>query len=130
MDSSEKEFFDHENHTCCLLLAACTHNYRLGQFTAASSHNVRHLDYNTPRKSRTTGESCLKSFLGIQWGDHTDRLQRAMDNAIKNGQNRGIDGDLLVNVRLDIGKFNLVVGTSNCYKVEGNLVSLKKEPKK
>ncbi|PKH88997.1 hypothetical protein CXF79_03695 [Colwellia sp. Bg11-28] len=34
-------------------------------------------------------------------GPKDNLLQRAMDNAIRNGQKLGIDGDLLVNTRIE-----------------------------
>ena len=52
-----------------------------------------------------------------------------MDNAIKNGQNQGIDGDLLVNVRIDVDSFDYGLGLVNCYEVEGNLIPLKLKKK-
>ena len=75
-----------------------TVNENLGQFTAASSYNVRGLKYDTDNqtKIRTVGEACYE----IGTTQHEGMLQEAMDNAIKNGQDKGIDGDLLVNVRM------------------------------
>ena len=57
------------------------------------------------------------------------RLQRAMDDAIKNGQEEGVTGDLLVNVRIDQVQKNkpgfLGLPTPhNCIEVEGELVTL------
>lgn len=73
-------------------------NENLGQFTAATSYNVRGLNYEASdrTKMRTEGESCYPLGTAKQDG----RLQEAMDRAIRNGQDHGIDGDLLVNVRI------------------------------
>ena len=111
----------------CLIAVGCSSNHRLGQFTAASTNNVRNLNYDIANNTKvsTEGETCIKSVLGISWGDQEDRLQIAMDNAIKTGQNNGIDGDLLVNVRIN-NKFSYyVVYGSNCLKVSGDLVKIK-----
>jgi len=80
-----------------LLLSACS--VRLGQFTAASTHNVRGLDYSTEQGTltKTEGETCLHTVIIFPVGKHDDRIQRAMDNAISNGRSSGIDGDLLNN---------------------------------
>lgn len=59
------------------------------------------------------------------------RLQRAMDDAIQNGQDEGITGDLLVNVRIDQvqknkpGNFFGLPVAHNCIEVEGELVTLR-----
>jgi len=71
------------------------------------------------------GEDCYK--VGEKPND--SRLQRAMDNAIRNGQVKGIIGDLLVNVRIDQVEKNkpgfLGIPTRhNCIEVEGDLVTL------
>ena len=104
-------------------------SYRLGQFTAASSFNVRNLNYEFDKNTKVSvvGEDCF--IVGQQ--PNTGRLQRAMDNAIKDGQNRGVDGDLLVNVRIDQqikDKPNGFLGfpiPNNCIIVSGDLVKIK-----
>jgi len=114
----------------CSLLVGCaaqTPEYRLGQFTAASSFNVRNLDYDSTTATRVMGEDCHQ--VGQQPND--SRLQRAMDQAIQNGQDQGITGDLLVNVRIDQvqknkpGNFFGIPTAHNCIEVEGELVKLR-----
>lgn len=101
--------------------------YRLGEFTAASSFNIRNLKYDTTNSKRVTGEDCYA--VGAKPND--SRLQRAMDNAIKKGQDMGITGDLLVNVRIDQvveqkpGFLHFLTVPYNCIKVEGELVTVK-----
>lgn len=115
----------------CLMLAGCAvkhPEYRLGYFTAASSFNVRNLDYDPTSAVRVAGEDCYR----IDQKPNDSRLQRAMDMAIQNGQNKGIIGDLLVNVRIDQvhkEKPTGFLGIShlyNCIVVEGELVALRK----
>lgn len=97
---------------------------RLGQFTAASSFNVRNLSYDTSTSIRVLGEDCYA------YGEipNDSRLQRAMDTAIRNGQEKGVNGDLLVNVRID--EYNKINGVFifkkmyRCIKVEGDLVTI------
>ena len=50
-----------------------------------------------------------------------------MDNSIKNGHSKGLDGDLLVNVRIDRRDWYipLLVG-QDCIEVEGDLVKIAK----
>jgi hypothetical protein len=113
----------------CLLLGGCaqTPEYRLGQFTAASSFNVKNLDYDLSSTMRVSGEDCHQ--VGEPPND--SRLQRAMDQAIKNGQDKGIMGDLLVNVRIDQvqkekpGIFFGLPTPHNCIEVHGELVTLR-----
>lgn len=114
----------------CLALAACAPlppQYRLGQFTAASSFNVRNMSYDQSTAVRVTGMDCHK--VGVAPNDA--RLQRAMDAAIREGQGQGVGGDLLVNVRIDqiVEHRPGFLGLPEphlCLKVEGDLVALKK----
>jgi hypothetical protein len=48
-----------------------------------------------------------------------------MDEAIHNGQKLGVDGDLLVNVRIDQGWWTILVYGQDCIQVEGDLVKIK-----
>ncbi len=109
---------------------------RLGQFTAASSFNVRNLEYKKSNNtaSHTRGKSCYQvniATLAYISGPKDDLLQRAMDDAIRNGQAQGIDGDLLVNARIERkteykekGEFFVVKERFECVVVEGDLVKL------
>lgn len=111
-----------------MVLAGCTTTARMGQFTAASTMNVRNLNYSIEDQtaSKTTGDSCIKYILGFPIGHSDDRIQRAMDDAIKNGRTKGLDGDLLVNTRIDMSLFHIPFYAKNCVNVEGDLVSIKK----
>ena len=99
--------------------------HRLGQFTAASSYNVRNLNYDKDTAIHVVGEDCA----GLNGLVNDSRLQRAMDAAIKNGQGKGVQGDLLINVRIDqIVKYRQNLFSQipyECIKVEGDLVSMK-----
>ena len=110
---------------------------RLGQFTAASSFNVRNLNYEKDENtvSFTKGKVCYKvnlhTLMYIE-GPRDNLLQRAMDDAIRNGQEKGIDGDLLVNVRIerkteykDKGDIFKIRERYECTVVEGDLVKIK-----
>ena len=103
----------------------------LGQFTVASTHNVRHLDYTAKDKIEVSGSACARNlfwFLPISQQD--DLLQRAMDNAIRNGQNsfldlgKTVDGDILVNVRITYDTTTLLIYNDLCYSVTGDLVKI------
>ena len=107
-------------------------SYRLGQFTVASSNNVRNLSYSIDNntKATTSGEDCYM----IEDGSPNDsRLQRAMDQAIKAGQEAGVDGDMLVNVRIDqkvVQRPGKILGifpdNYDCLIVTGDLVKISK----
>jgi len=113
-------------------------NERLGQFTAASSFNVRNLEYEqgTNTVSYTTGKSCYQvNLINLSYisGPKDNLLQRAMDEAIRNGQATGIDGDLLVNTRIERkteykekGNFFKTKERYECVVVAGDLVNIKK----
>lgn len=109
-----------------LVLAGCSTNARLGQFTAASSMNIRNLDYSIENQTEAhvKGESCFKTITFFTLGNTDDRLQRAMDDAIQKGRKDITSGDLLVNVRISMSSFNAPFYHKNCYEVEGDLVSI------
>ncbi|EGQ7810957.1 hypothetical protein I6Y99_005027 [Vibrio parahaemolyticus] len=109
---------------------------RLGQFTAASSFNVRNLEYQKSNNtsSYTKGKSCYEVnlyTLAYISGPKDNLLQRAMDDAIRNGQAQGIDGDLLVNARIErkteyqeSGQIFVLKKRLECVVVEGDLVKI------
>ena len=101
----------------------------LGQFTVASSNNVRNLDYSVENKTKavTQGEACARSILFFPINQQDDLLQRAMDDAINNGHNQGVDGDLLVNVRITYEPTALLIYNDLCYSVKGDLVKIYKK---
>ncbi len=110
-----------------LSLSGCTQ--RLGQFTAASTQNVRNLNYNLAdsTKVKTLGDSCISTVIIFPIGNQDDRIQRAMDDAIKNGHTKGLDGDLLVNARIDLTAWYIpLLFGQNCVTVEGDLVKISK----
>jgi predicted peroxiredoxin len=78
----------------------------LGDFTAASSFDIRNLNYNKSKNTTifVTGEACYqvdrRTLIYIS-GPKNNLIQKAMDDAIRKGQKTGIDGDLLVNVRIE-----------------------------
>jgi len=114
-------------------------NERLGQFTAASSFNVRNLEYEKEADtvSYTTGKACYQvNLINLSYisGPKDNLLQRAMDEAIRNGQKTGIDGDLLVNARIERkteykekGQFFITKERYECVVVDGDLVKIKKQ---
>ncbi len=112
----------------CSMSVACVSSRRLGQFTAASTNNVRNLNYSrkSGTKARVFGQSCYKKIFGFRIGDTDDRIQKAMDSAIADGEEAGLDGDLLVNVRIAEENQDFIVYLRNCVIVEGDLVKIKK----
>ncbi len=68
-------------------LSGCTQ--RLGQFTAVSTQNVRNLNYDIAdnTKIKAEGDSCIRTFFIIPVGHDDDRIQRAIDDTIKNAIN-------------------------------------------
>ena len=110
-----------------LSLSGCSQ--RLGQFTAASTQNVRNLNYNLAdnTKVKAEGDSCISTVIIFPIGNQDDRIQRAMDDAIKNGHTKGLDGDLLVNARIDVTSWYIpLLFGQNCVTVEGDLVKISK----
>ncbi|MDR2152738.1 MAG: hypothetical protein LBO72_07955 [Helicobacteraceae bacterium] len=100
----------------------------MGELTVASSQNVRNLKYETvgDKAALAEGASCIHYILGFQIGQQkqTRRFQWAMDDAINNARKSGVDGDLLVNVRIKQYTFSFLLFSQDCIYVTGNLVKL------
>ena len=106
-----------------VLVGGCTSSVRFGTFTVASTNNVQNLKYSvTPLE--VTGESCINIVFGFPFGDYEDRIQRAMDAAIKSGRAKGNAGDLLINARVEHEVSSFLFYWSDCVKVKGDLVKL------
>ncbi len=98
---------------------------RLGNMTVVSTNNVDGLSAHVTKKERTSGESCVKTFIIFPVGDFQNRLQVATDNAIDNGHNKGIEGDVLVNAKIGVSAWYIpLIYGQNCMTVEGDLVPL------
>ena len=98
----------------------------LGDFTVASSNNVRNLNYSIENKTKakTEGSACARSILFFPISQQDELLQRAIDDAISNGQEQGVDGDLLVNVRITYEPTSFLIYNDICFSVKGDLVKL------
>jgi len=107
-----------------LLLTGCSN--RLGNMTMVSTNNIDGLNAKVTTKNRVVGESCIHNLLFIPWGDFQNRLQIATDNAIDNGRKAGLAGDVLVNAKIDVSAWTVILYGENCLKVEGDLVPLSK----
>ena len=108
------------------VIISCSGTIGVGQFTAASSFNIRDLNYgsNNQTKISTKGQVCRKRFLFFWNSGVHYRLQRAMDIAIREGQKRKVDGDLLVNVRIEDHYVNYWVYARQCLEVSGDLIKI------
>lgn len=109
-----------------VMLASCAYN-PLGDFTVASTNNVRNLHYDIPdvRDANVTGTKSSIFFLGIKLTSDQNMIEKAMDEAIEKGRKDGIDGDLLVNVRIETKSWAFLGIFFTKYRVKGDLVKLK-----
>jgi hypothetical protein len=101
----------------------------LGDFTVVSTQNVRNLNYQHKDtiKNYVEGEACDRNFLVFPIIQEGNLLKKAIDDAITKGQNKGIDGDMLVNTRLRSDSTTLIIYNSICVEVEGYLVKIDKK---
>lgn len=106
----------------------CSHYTPLGEFTVVSTHNVRNLDYeiSSEKGVKTTGKSSVTYFFNLRLTSSKDLLQKAMDEAIEKGRKNGVDGDLLVNVRIEHKTTSFFGVQKFIYKVTGDLVKVSK----
>jgi hypothetical protein len=98
---------------------------RLGNLTIASTNNINGLNTNVKSSDRTTGDTCIHSVLGIPFGAFQNRLQIATDNAIDNGHKKGINGDALINAKLEHSAWTLIIYGRDCVTVDGDLIQVK-----
>ena len=104
---------------------------RLGNMTVVSTNNVDGLNAHVTKDVRTTGESCIKRVIIFPFGDFQNRLQIATDNAIDNGHKKGIQGDVLVNTKINVSDWYIpLIYGQNCLIVEGDLIPLSDSIKK
>ena len=104
---------------------------RLGNMTVVSTNNVDGLSANVQAEQRVHGESCNHLLLLIfPWGDFQNRLQIATDNAIDNGHQAGLNGDVLVNAKIGITSWTTILYTQDCLTVDGDLIPLAESIKK
>ena len=104
---------------------------RLGNMTVVSTNNVDGLNAHVTKDVRTTGESCLKTYILFTFGSLQNRLQVATDDAIDNGHKKGIKGDVLVNAKINVSAWYIpLIYGQNCMVVEGDLIPLSDSMKK
>ena len=104
---------------------------RLGNMTVVSTNNVDGLSAHVTKDVRTTGESCVNTYIIFPVGDFQNRLQVATDNAIDNGHAKGINGDVLVNAKINVNRWYIpLIYGQNCMIVEGDLIPLADSMKK
>ena len=104
---------------------------RLGNMTVVSTNNVDGLNAHITKDVRTTGESCVRTYVIFPVGNFQNRLQVATDNAIDNGHKKGISGDVLVNAKINISSWAIpLIYGQNCMIVEGDLIPLADSMKK
>jgi hypothetical protein len=126
-----------------LIITSCTSNY--GKFSVISTANVRGLEYDGEKRSEfksISGESCMHDveiartviglatvvgFLwdGLQFGEKDLRIERAVDDAIKNGRDQGVfNGDAIESAYVDNKKVGIpFIYTYDCIKVKGNIIN-------
>ena len=108
-----------------LLMTGCSQ--RLGEFTVASTKNVANLKTTEATADKhTEGETCIHTVIIFPFGNFQNRIQEAMDDAIENAKEKGIEGDLLLNARIYRSSWYIpFIYGQDCIKVEGDLVKVK-----
>jgi len=106
-----------------LLFTGCSQ--RLGNMSVVSTNNIHGLTPNVNVNSAVEGKSCYQTFFVVPVGDFYNRLQVATDNAINNGRAAGLQGDTLINAKVDESFWFIpFIYGHNCTIVSGNLVKL------
>jgi hypothetical protein len=98
---------------------------RLGNMTVVSTNNVGGLSAKVSEAQRTEGQSCIYTAIIFPFGDFQNRLQIATDNAIDNGHKAGLQGDVIVNAKIDITHWYIpLIYGQNCMVVKGDLIDM------
>lgn len=106
-----------------LLFTGCSQ--RLGNMSVMSTNPINDLSPQVNANSTVKGESCYQTFFVVPVGDFYNRLQVATDNAINNGHTAGLQGDTLINAKVDESFWFIpFIYGHNCTIVSGNLVKL------
>ncbi len=97
--------------------AACSLN--MGTMTALATHNVN--VPNRPIERQVEGSDCIYTVLGIPVsGSLVPNLQEAIDRAMAQVP----EGDAMTNVAFYNDPTFYIVGSSNCFRVKGEIVRL------
>jgi len=106
-----------------LLFSGCT--VRLGNMTAISTKNIDNLNTDVSLDRKVVGESCQNTVFIFPYGDLQTKLQIATENAIDNGRASGLEGDTIINAKIDAtGWYIPLIYGEGCVTVKGNLVKL------
>ena len=106
-----------------LFFTGCTH--RIGNMTVVSTNNIDGLKAEVTSKTRVYGESCNYVAIVIPFGDFSNRLQIATDDAIDNGHKAGIKGDTIINAKIDVNTWYIpLLYGRNCMRVKGDLIQM------
>jgi len=103
------------------LLSGCS--FDMGTLTALATHNV-----NIPTKPierQVEGTDCIYTFLGVPvTGSLVPNLQEAIDRAMAQVP----EGDAMENVALYDDPTWYVLGSSECFRVKGDVVKIAQVP--
>ncbi len=113
--------------TGCVTKAVPTH-IRLAELSAVSTVKIKNLEYEKAETSNLVkGENC-KQIYGLVFPYIEDgMLERAITDAISNGNRRGINGDVLINTKISLASlYRNYDARYKCVFVEGNLVKVKR----
>ncbi len=104
-----------------LLLASCSFN--MGTMTALATHNVN--IPSRPVERQVEGSDCIYTVLGIPVsGSLVPNLQEAIDRAMAQVG----EGDAMTNVALYDDPTFYILGSSECFRVKGEVVRLAESP--
>lgn len=110
-----------------IILSGCA--TRLADFTAVAVEDVENLSYKLDSKKdqTVTGKDCSHSVFLIPIPTKGNKLQNAIQEAIDQGNARGIAGNMLVNVTVKQTVWSIPpTYGQDCVKVEGDLVQVKR----
>ena len=106
-----------------LLFSGCT--ARLGNMTAITTKNIDNLNTDVGVDRKVEGESCQYTAFIFPYGDLQTKLQIATENAIDNGRASGLEGDTIINAKIDAtGWYIPLIYGEGCVSVKGDLIKL------
>ncbi|MGH7815442.1 MAG: hypothetical protein ACREQI_15750 [Candidatus Binataceae bacterium] len=107
--------------TALVLASGCSLD--MGTLTALATHNVN--VPTQPIERGVEGSDCIYFVLGIPvTGSLVPNLQEAEDRALA----KAPEGDAMANVALYLDPTWFLIGSSECYRVKGDVVKIAQQP--
>jgi len=99
---------------------------RMGSMSVLSTEHISNLDVKKDHKKVVTGESCERNyFLLFPTGDMQNKVELATERAIESGHKQGLEGNVLIDAKMDMKVTEYLLYSKYCVVVTGQLDTLR-----